>query len=186
MTNMAAMPIYVKNLKKYSSPEPIDWWPWKLVCSIVYASTTKIVQIVTLGWPWPILPQGQIWSRRLCMGKSEIYYFLITIATLHLKVAWSIQLNEFMKLNEYQRSRSFFDLGQRSLRLQCLNFFFSQKQLGHLDPKLIWKLKGEWERKFIQMSWVTWPRWPPCPYMVKTLKIFFSRTNRPMTLKHGM
>ena len=20
------------------------------------------------------------------------------------------------------------------------------------------------------MSWVTWPRWPPCPYMVKTLK----------------
>ena len=24
MTNMAAMPIYVKNLKKCSSPEPID------------------------------------------------------------------------------------------------------------------------------------------------------------------
>ena len=27
MTNMAAMPIYVKNLKKSSSPEPIDRWP---------------------------------------------------------------------------------------------------------------------------------------------------------------
>ena len=27
MTNMAAMPIYNKTLKKSSSPEPIDQWP---------------------------------------------------------------------------------------------------------------------------------------------------------------
>ena len=27
MTNMAAMPIYGKNLKTSSSPEPIDRWP---------------------------------------------------------------------------------------------------------------------------------------------------------------
>ena len=110
MTKMAAMPIYGKNLKKSSSPEPIDRWPWNLVCSIVYVSTTKIVQIISLGWPWPILPQGQIWS--------HIIYFLETIAALGLKLAWSIQLNEFMKLGEYQRSRLFFDLGQRSLRFQ--------------------------------------------------------------------
>ena len=44
MTNMAAMPEYGKNLKK-SSPEPIDPWPWNLVCSIMYGSTTKVVQI---------------------------------------------------------------------------------------------------------------------------------------------
>ena len=53
------------------------------------------------------------------MGQSENYYFLETIAALGLKVASSIQLNELMKLSEYQRSRSFFDLGQRSLRFQC-------------------------------------------------------------------
>ena len=53
------------------------------------------------------------------MGKNvKIIYFLETIAALGLKVACSIQLNEFMKLSEYQRSRSFFDLGQRSLRFQ--------------------------------------------------------------------
>ena len=113
MTNMAAMPIYGKILKKSSSPEPIDWWP-----CIVYASTTKIVQIMTLGWPWPILHQDQFGHIGFCMEKSENYYLLITIAALGLKVAWSIQLNEFMKLSEYQRSRSFFDLGQRSLRFQ--------------------------------------------------------------------
>ena len=53
------------------------------------------------------------------MGESENYYFFLElIAALGLKVAWSIQLNELMKLSEYQRSRSFFDLGQSSLRFQ--------------------------------------------------------------------
>ena len=70
MTKMAAMPIYGKNLKKSSSPEPTDQWPWNLVCSIVYVNTTKIVQIISLGWPWPILRQGQIWSHRLLYGKK--------------------------------------------------------------------------------------------------------------------
>ena len=43
MTNMAAMPIHDENLKKSSSPEAIDPWPWNLVCSVVYASITKVV-----------------------------------------------------------------------------------------------------------------------------------------------
>ena len=47
-----------------------------------------------------------------------IYFFLELIAALGLKVARSIQLNELMKLSEHQRSRSFFDLDQRSLRFQ--------------------------------------------------------------------
>ena len=70
MTNMAAMPIYGKNLKKSSTPEPIDQWSWNLVSSIVYGSTTKAFQIMTLGWPWLILCQGQIWSHRLLYGKK--------------------------------------------------------------------------------------------------------------------
>ena len=119
MTNMAVMPIYCKNLNKSSSPEPIDRWPWNFVCSIVYASTTKVVQIITLGWPWPILRQSQIWWHRLLYGKKwKLFIFLETFAAFGLKVAWSIQLNELMKLSEYQWSRSFFDLGQSSLRFQ--------------------------------------------------------------------
>ena len=27
---------------------------------------------------------------------------------------------------------------------------------------------GEW--KWVQLVYVTWPRWPPCPYVVKTFK----------------
>ena len=36
------------------------------------------------------------------MGKSEIFFFLETIAALGRKVDWSISLNELMMLNEYQ------------------------------------------------------------------------------------
>ena len=55
-----------------------------------------------------------------------------TVAALGIKVSQSNQL-KLMKLNEYQRSRSFFDLGQRSLRLQ----FLSQKLKDDLKPQFI-------------------------------------------------
>ena len=69
MTKMAAMAIYGKNLKKSSSPKPKGLWPWILVCIIRCLSTTKFAQMMTLGWPWPILWQGQIWSLMLLYGK---------------------------------------------------------------------------------------------------------------------
>ena len=55
MTNTADMPIYGKNLKKSSSLEPKSRWPWKFVCCIGYLSTTRFVQMMTVGLPWPIL-----------------------------------------------------------------------------------------------------------------------------------
>ena len=70
MTKMAVMPIYCKNMKNSSSLEPKGRWPWKFVCSIKCSSTTKFVQMMTLGWPWPILRQGQIWSPMLLYGKK--------------------------------------------------------------------------------------------------------------------
>ena len=54
------------------------------------------------------------------------------------------------------------------------------------QSNFIWSLHGMGERKFVQLVQVTWPRWPPCPYMVKTLKNFFSGTKRLMTLKFGL
>ena len=143
MTKMATMPIYGKNLKKSSSPKRIYQWPWNLICSIVYVNTTKIVQIISLGWPWPILRQGQIWSHRLLYGKKwKLFIFLETIAALGLKVAWSIQLNEFMKLGEYQSQGHSLTLvkGHSDFKVKTC---FSQKHLGDLELKLIWKLEGE-------------------------------------------
>ena len=64
------MPIYGKNQKKPTSPEPKGRWPLNLVCSIEYSSTTKFLQMMTLGWPWPItarsnlVPYAFVWGKR--------------------------------------------------------------------------------------------------------------------------
>ena len=75
MTRMAAMPIYGKNLKKSSFLEPKGWWPWNLVFSIGFA------QMMTLGWPWPILLQGQIWSLMLLYGKKVKQWIFLKLLT---------------------------------------------------------------------------------------------------------
>ena len=53
----------------------------------------------------------------------------------------------------------------------CQHFQTSpQKFPGQSKSNFICCLHGMGERKFVQPLQVTWPRWPPCPYMVKTLK----------------
>ena len=85
MTKMATMPIYGKNLKKSSSPEPK--WPRNLVCSIRCSSATKFLQMMILSWHWPILRQGQIWSLMLLLGKRKNNGFSETIVFCDLKLA---------------------------------------------------------------------------------------------------
>ena len=46
----------------------------------------------------------------------------------------------------------------------------SPKLLGLSKPKFILSLSGMRERKFVCGVWVTWSRWPPRPYVVKTLQ----------------
>ena len=75
MTIMAAMPIYGKNLKKSSSPEPIDGWPWNLVCSIMYVSTTKVFKLSPLFDLDPFYAKVKFGHIGFCMGKSENYLF---------------------------------------------------------------------------------------------------------------
>ena len=66
---MAAMPIYGKNLQKYSK---ITQKSMTLNVGMQhrYSRTSKFVQMMTLSWPWPILRQGQIWSIMLLYGKK--------------------------------------------------------------------------------------------------------------------
>ena len=69
--SLPRLPVIVERLRLFCSPHMTRWppcpymviffgrpkgrWPWKLVCSIGCSNTTKFVQIMTLGWPWPIL-----------------------------------------------------------------------------------------------------------------------------------
>ena len=69
MTKMAAMPIYGKNLKKSSPNQKADNLETWYAASGAQVQR-KFVQMMTLGWPWPILLQGQIWSLKLLYGKK--------------------------------------------------------------------------------------------------------------------
>ena len=55
-----------------------------------------------------------------------------------------------MKLSEYQRSRSFFDLGQRSLRFQSENLFFTET-VGQFGTKAHMKALGRMGMKIYAM-----------------------------------
>ena len=59
-----------------------------------------------------------------------------------------------------------------SISVVVVNLFQKspEKPLGKSKPNFIWSLLGKGERKFIWMVQVTWPRWLPRPYMVKTFK----------------
>ena len=73
-----------------------------------------------------------------------------------------------------------------SVRPLSTKIFFSEAT-GQIEAELHMQPPWVGEQKFIRTVWVTIPKWPPCPYMVKNaLKFFFSITNEPMTIGLGI
>ena len=62
----------------------------------------------------------------------------------------------------------FLTLAQGHLHL-IIKTGFSLIPLGRFEPNFVSKLSGTGKWKSVNKMMVTWPRWPPCPYMVKTL-----------------
>ena len=135
------MPIYSKNLKKSSSPEPIDWWPWNIECSIVYASTTKVVQIMTLGWPRPTLQQCQIWSHRLLYGKKWKLLFFGNYCSPGSQSCLKHSTKWVNEVEWVSKVKVIIWPWSKVTQISKFKLVFLQKQLGDLEPKLIWKLK---------------------------------------------
>ena len=136
----------IKTFKK-SSLEPKGWWLWKLVCSIRYFSTTKSVQMITLGWPSyftarsNLVPYAFVWGKK---KKSKILDFSETIVFHVIKVGRFSQLNEYMNLYEYQRSRSFIDLGPNHSDSTFLNLFSSITSDFNIFSALRWAIQDQW------------------------------------------
>ena len=104
-----------------------------------------------------------------CMGESENYVLFGNYCS-HRPQSWFQYSNKWV--NEVQwvsKVKVIIWPWPKVTQISKLNLLFL-KLLSHLEPNFIWKLMGTWEWKFVQMSRVTWPRCPPCPYMVKTLK----------------
>ena len=76
-----------------------------------------------------------------------------------------------MKLIEYQRSRSFFDLGQMSLKTSKLKLFFYQKQLvGRFGTKVHMKAGGGLGMKIYTNELGHMTNMAPMPIYGKNLK----------------
>ena len=103
--------------------------------------------MMTLGWPWLIVRQGQIWSLMLLYGKKITVNFSETVVVYDLEVGRFIQLNEYMNFCAYQRSRLFTDLRPRSFRFNIFKLHLLRKPLGRLKPNHIWSIRGMWEMK---------------------------------------
>ena len=120
---------------------------------------------MTLGWPWSILRQGQIWKLRLFYRKN--WKLLIFQNFCRACVTWNgIKLWRYVRI---EGQGHFLTLTQSQLHMK-LKTGFSQEPLGQSKPNFICKLSGSRKWKFIDMMLVTWPKWLPCLYMVKTLQ----------------
>ena len=91
----------------------------------------------TLGLCSDDLFYGKVKFGPLCFvwENGKIMDFSETIVVYDIKVGRCSQLNEYMNLYQYQRSRSFIDLGPRSLRfnifkLPCLRLLQAKFHIG--------------------------------------------------------
>ena len=120
---------------------------------------------------------------------SEKLIFWKTVEGLVIILPWYIQHNETIAINKFQRSRLTFDLSAKSLILeshQYINTVFSQT-IGPI--KLKFHVKTPYDKSAIIYAkyFGHMTKMTPTPiYGKNPLKIFFSRTRRPMTLGLGM
>ena len=91
-----------------------------------------------------LVPYAFVWEKVKTMDFSE------TIVVYDITAGRCSQLNEYMKLYEYQRSRSLIDLGSILSDSIFLNFF-SSISTEQFKPNFTWSLLGMGERKLVQM-----------------------------------
>ena len=91
-----------------------------------------------------------------------------------------------MNLYQYQRSRSFIDLGPRSLRFNIFIFFFLETA-GPIEAKFYVEPPWDGGTKVWSNGLYYMTKLAAMPIYGKNLKkIIFSGTKRPMTMKIGM
>ena len=157
MTKMAATPIYGKNLLKIFFSETSKLMTFKLGIQCWGLWPYKVCS--NDDWPWPLY---------FCMGKCLNTRFYRNYWSLWTESWYSCWLSDYMDTYEYQRSRSLFDFCQRSLRL-ILSVIFCCEAARPIKAKFHVEFLWVERMKICSNGLVIWPRWPPCPYMVKTL-----------------
>ena len=145
MTNMADMPLYGKHLKilllwNQKADDLESWYA---------ASGTQVLPSLFNGGPRLTLTYFTAWSDLVhyafVLEKRKTMDFSETIVVYDIKVCRCSQLNEYMKPYEYQRLRSFIDLGP-NLWFNVL-YFFSSITTGSIEAKFHMELLWDWKTR---------------------------------------
>ena len=94
---------------------------------------------------WPLLSNIFPWETTWPI-KAKL--FSETIVVYYIKVGRCSQLNEYMKLYEYQRPRSFIDLNPNHSDSIFLNFFSSITAYFNISSALRWAIQDQWSSGF--------------------------------------
>ena len=130
------------------------------------------------GWTLTYLRQGLIWSIVLLYAKTVKHGFFRHYCCLWCQ-SWQMQLTKWVHKPVWISKVSVIDWPwSKVTQIQHLQTSFPKIRLGGLKPNFIWSLNGMGEQTFVQMVQVTWPMWPPCPYMLKTLKNLLLRNRK--------
>ena len=119
MTKVAAMPIYGKNMKNSSCrlmTLKICMQHWVLEYYQIYSNNDAGLKTYFTARS-NLVPYAFVWEKVKTMD------FSATVVVYDIKVGRCSQLNENMKLYEYQRSRSLIDLGL-NLRFSIFKLHF--------------------------------------------------------------
>ena len=125
---------------------------------------------MTLEWHWPILRQGQIWTLWLFYRKKwKQWIFQKLLQPVTWKFVGADILLNIWRYVSIEGQGHYLTLAQGRVYTK-IKTGFSQELLCWSEPYFVCKLSGTKKWKSDDLMLVTWPRWPPCPYMVKTLQ----------------
>ena len=100
-------------------------------------------------------------------ANAQTLDFMETAEACELNVDTNNWPSEYMNKYEYHRASSLFDLCPRSLRFILSNI--CSQVAGHIG-QIVCGAFMIGKRHFVQTMEFTWPRLPPCQYMVKSFK----------------
>ena len=169
MTKMQQCPYMGKNLKKSSSLEPKSWWPWKLVWSSGYSSTTKKVSNDDPRLTFDLLRKGQLCFLVHFYGKTLKWWINQTLMmSVILRLIYKISLMNPRRCTSGKGHSLTFVKGY--LYFRYFKITFDLTPLYRLTSNYILDLGEIKGPKFIEIVEVTWPRWLPWSFMVKPLQ----------------
>ena len=147
---------------------------WRLKPYKVYTNDDPGLILTFFAARSNLLPNAFVWKNRLYRNYWNQWI-----------ESWYLQCVVYYKVStwkhKYQRSRSLFDLCPKSLRYVLSNIFCSISK-----PNFMWSLYRLGERKFVQKVVVTWPRWSPHSYIVKTFSSAETKGGWPWNLVYSI